>query len=269
MRRFLLVAMMCGAAAGAQAADMPDYLRGSFTDGLSRIEVNWSGVYVGGQVARGAADMDFTNSTTDMMTRLVNNSSADTQFNVSQWPLLGKAHAPSNSAYGAFSGYNFQWSDVLIGIELNYSHGTFGASSTGSQVRTVTSGNVTTNVIGLASGSMRVTDFGSLRVRGGYAVGSFLPYAFVGVGLGQADINRSVELVVRYDAPGVASTFAPRMFLTDNANSHFVTGFAGGLGIDMMLYAGLFLRAEWEYLRFTSSVDTTVNTVRAGLGYKF
>ena len=57
--------------------------------------------------------------------------------------------------------------------------------------------------------------------------------------------------------------------LTDNANSHLVTGFAGGLGIDMMLYAGLFLRAEWEYLRFTSSVDTTVNTVRAGLGYKF
>jgi opacity protein-like surface antigen len=29
------------------------------------------------------------------------------------------------------------------------------------------------------------------------------------------------------------------------------------------------MRAEWEYVRFTSSVDTSVNTVRAGLGYKF
>ncbi len=103
-----------------------------------------------------------------------------------------------------------------------------------------------------------------MRVRGGYAVGSFLPYAFVGVGLGQADINRSVELVVRYDRAGRAFQFRPvAWLLTDNANSHFVTGFAGGLGIDMMLYAGLFLRAEWEYLRFTSTVDTTVNTVRA------
>jgi opacity protein-like surface antigen len=36
-----------------------------------------------------------------------------------------------------------------------------------------------------------------------------------------------------------------------------------------MLAAGLFLRAEWEYVRFASSVDTSVNTVRAGLGYKF
>jgi hypothetical protein len=35
--------------------------------------VNWSGVYVGGTVSRGAADMDFTNSTKDLLTKLVNN----------------------------------------------------------------------------------------------------------------------------------------------------------------------------------------------------
>jgi opacity protein-like surface antigen len=29
------------------------------------------------------------------------------------------------------------------------------------------------------------------------------------------------------------------------------------------------MRAEWEYVRFTSNVDTSINTVRAGLGYKF
>jgi len=29
------------------------------------------------------------------------------------------------------------------------------------------------------------------------------------------------------------------------------------------------VRAEWEYMRFTAPVDTTVNTVRAGIGYKF
>ena len=57
--------------------------------------------------------------------------------------------------------------------------------------------------------------------------------------------------------------------LTDDANSHFIYGYSGGLGIDMMLIANLFLRAEWEYMRFTAPVDTTVNTVRAGIGYKF
>ena len=52
MRRFLLAAIMFGAARVAQAADMPDlpFLRGSFTDGLTSAKVNWQGSYVGGQV---------------------------------------------------------------------------------------------------------------------------------------------------------------------------------------------------------------------------
>src|SRR5215204_463193 len=105
MRRLLMVAAMCGVATGAQAADMPDlpFLRGSYTEGLSRGSVNWAGFYAGGHVSKGAADMDFTNSTRDLMTQLVNNSGLDATFNVSQWPLLGKAHAASNTGYGAFA----------------------------------------------------------------------------------------------------------------------------------------------------------------------
>ena len=52
-------------------------------------------------------------------------------------------------------------------------------------------------------------------------------------------------------------------------NSHLVYGYSAGLGVDVMLCAGLFMRAEWEYLRFTAPVDTSVNTARVGLGYKF
>jgi opacity protein-like surface antigen len=273
MRRFLLAAVMCGMTAGAQAADLSDLpiLRGGLTEGMGG-RVDWSGVYVGGTVSRGAADMDYTNSTKDLLTKLVNNSAADTLFNVSNWPLLGTAHA-SSTAFGAFAGYNMQWTDALIGIELNYSHGAFLTSSTGSQTRTSTDSStppVTTTVTASSNASMRVTDFGSLRVRGGYAVGSFLPYGFVGVGLGQADINRSVRLDVTYTAAGVTNP-APGfpLIVSNNANSHLITGFAAGLGFDWMLCAGLFMRAEWEYLRFTSTVDTSVNTARLGLGYKF
>jgi outer membrane immunogenic protein len=272
MRRFLLAMAMCGMTAGAQAADLSDLpiLRGGFTDGLTSSRVNWSGVYVGGQVERGAADMDYTHSVKDLLTKLANNSALITTFNITDWTFLNNGGHASNTAYGAFAGYNFQWTEALIGIELNYSHGVFASSVSGSQVRSSTDSNqVTTNVIASANASMRVTDFGSLRVRGGYAVGSFLPYGFVGVGMGQADINRSVRLDVRYDAPGVPSTFATPVIVSDNANSHFVTGFAAGLGFDWMLCAGLFMRAEWEYVRFTSTVDTTVNTARLGLGYKF
>jgi outer membrane immunogenic protein len=37
----------------------------------------------------------------------------------------------------------------------------------------------------------------------------------------------------------------------------------------VMVTGGLFLRAEYEYRRVTSDFESNINTVRAGLGYKF
>jgi outer membrane immunogenic protein len=275
MRRFLLVAVMCGAASVAQAADVPDlpFLRGSFSEGLSRSSVNWAGVYIGGHVAHGAADMDFTNSGQDLLARLLNNLDLESQFNISKWPLLGSAHM-QNSGFGGFLGYNFQWSEAIIGLELNYTHGNFFGANSGSQARSFQypTDYVSTATVS-SSASMKVTDYGSLRVRGAYAFDSFLPYGFVGVALGQANINRRADADIYYRYVGdpllPRPDYATAVSLTDDMNSHFIWGFAGGLGVDVMLYSGLFFRAEWEYLRFTSKVDTTVNTVRAGLGYKF
>jgi outer membrane immunogenic protein len=279
MRRFLLAVAMCGVAAGAQAADLPDLpiLRGGFTDGLSSSRVNWSGVYVGGQVTRGVADMDFTNSGQDLLAKLLNNVDLEQQFNISKWPLLGKDHA-SGTGYGGFVGYNFQWSEALIGLELNYTHGQLFGSSSGSQGRSFFfPTDYLSQAFASSSSSMRITDYGSLRVRGGYSIGSFLPYGFVGVAMGQADVNRRADVSISSHYIGPVSPTQPAKpdigpnfdSLTDNKNAHFVTGFAAGLGMDWMVYEGLFLRAEWEYLRFTSTVDTTVNSARIGLGYKF
>jgi len=36
-----------------------------------------------------------------------------------------------------------------------------------------------------------------------------------------------------------------------------------------MLAGGLFMRGEWEYLKFVGPIDTSINTVRGGLGYRF
>jgi opacity protein-like surface antigen len=111
---------------------------------------------------------------------------------------------------------------------------------------------------------------GTLRIRGGYAVGSFLPYLFGGIALGQANITKTAEITgtqVNQSAP--FQTINVNLSATDGLYSHLIYGYSTGIGVDAMLCAGLFLRAEWEYVRFTSSVDTSINTVRAGLGYKF
>jgi opacity protein-like surface antigen len=274
MRRFLLVAAIGATATAAQAADMPDFLRGSFTAPMAA-RTNWQGAYIGGQASYGAADMDFTNSGQDLLKKLLNNVDLEKEFNISSWPLQSKT-STQNSGFGGFFGYNAQWTDVVVGVELNYIHGKFSNKSEGSQSRTfffptdyLSQADISSN------SSMNIRDYGSLRVRGGYALGCFLPYLFGGVALGQADINRRADAVLTYNYVGSQKppkpSFGgpPAITLTDEANAHFIYGYSGGLGIDMMLFANLFVRAEWEYMRFTAPVDTTVNTVRAGIGYKF
>jgi outer membrane immunogenic protein len=276
MRRFLLAAVILGMATAAQAADMPDFLRGSLVPTVAA-RPNWQGFYIGGQASYGAADMDFTNSGQDLLKKLLNNVDIEDKFNISSWPLQTKT-STQNSGFGGFFGYNAQWTDVVAGVELNYIHGKFFNSSRGSQSRTfMFPTDYQTSATIKSDSSMLIRDYGSLRVRGGYTWGCFLPYLFGGVALGQADINRSANYDIKYKyvgtqippLPDLPSTDSFKDSISDNANAHFLYGYSAGLGVDMMLLANLFVRAEWEYMRFTAPVDTTVNTVRAGIGYKF
>ena len=111
----------------------------------------------------------------------------------------------------------------------------------------------------------------TFRVRGGYAWGCFLPYMFGGVALGNANISRSV-FVQDNVRPGPTNpppiTLLP-LSADEIVHNHLIYGYSAGLGVDVNLVGGLFARAEWEYIRFTSTVDTNINTVRVGLGYKF
>ena len=278
MRRFLLAAMMFGAVSGAQAADMP-FLRGAFTDGLTSSKVNWQGFYIGGQAGYGSSDENFNGSTSNMIAALIANNVIQ-EMGVSQWNLgLGKASA-RNSGFGAFAGYNSQWDDVVIGVEGSYLHGNFGGSATASQGPLVglLSDGFYHSVQATSLAAISISDMATFRARAGYAVGSFLPYLFGGVALGQADITRSVTIddhfaptFVGAIAPctNVAPPFCATLSASQTQHGNLIYGYSGGLGVDVNLVGGLFLRAEWEYIRFTSSIDTSINTIRAGLGYKF
>jgi outer membrane immunogenic protein len=274
MRRLLLAAMMFGAASGARAADLPDLpiLRGSYTEGLTSSKVNWQGFYVGGQGGYGSSDENFAGSNANMLAALLDHNVIQ-EMQVSQWNLgLGKQSARS-SGYGAFAGYNWQWDDVVLGLEGSYLHGSFGGAN--HATKALISGSALSDgffhsVAVDSSASIAVSDMATVRARAAYAWGCFLPYVFAGIALGNADISHSV---VVHDAVSAVITgpFTPlgTLTATDVVHNHLVYGYSGGLGIDVNLIGGLFMRAEWEYVRFTATVDTSINTVRAGLGYKF
>jgi outer membrane immunogenic protein len=274
MRRILLAMMMCGTAAGAQAADLPDLpiLRGAVTDGMSTSRVNWQGFYIGGQGGYGSSDESFSGSNTNMLAALLDHNVIQ-EMQVTQWNLgLGKQSSRA-SAYGGFTGYNWQWTDVVVGLEASYMHGKFGGMSQASKA--LVSGSALSDglfhdVAVNSSSAININDMGTLRARAAYAWGCFLPYAFAGVALGNADISRTV-VVLDAVSNTINGPFTPLATLTATnvQHNHLVYGYSGGLGVDVNLVGGLFMRAEWEYIRFTSAVDTSINTVRAGLGYKF
>jgi outer membrane immunogenic protein len=270
MRRLLVAAIILGTVSGARAADMPDIpiLRG--TQGLSSSHVNWQGFYAGGQGGLGTSDMNFTNVTQSLAARLLFDTAIENTGGVAEWPLGSKTSAHGNG-YGGFVGYNSQWDDVVLSVELNYMHGKFGGAQTDSRTMVfIDSTNALDVVTNTAFASVNLSDVGSLRLRAGYAWGVFLPYVFGGVSLGRADTVRTSTISGTQTANGGAGAIFPfKVSLTDAQNSRFVTGYVGGLGMDVMLISCLFLRGEWEYARYNSHIDTQVNTFRVGLGYKF
>jgi opacity protein-like surface antigen len=271
MRRLLLAAMMFGAASGAQAADMPDFLRGSLPAGPST--VNWRGFYVGAQGGYGSSDENFNGGAPSNMVAALIANNVIQEMGVAQWNLqLGK-ESQRTSGYGAFTGYNWQWDEVVAGLEMSYLHGAFGGSTSataGPLVGGPLSDGLFHAVSVNSTSSIAISDMATFRARAGYAWGCFLPYLFGGFALGNADISNTVTV----NDAGSATRFGSyTQFLplsADNAvHNHLIYGYTAGLGFDVNLIGGLFMRGEWEYVRFTSAVDTSVNTVRLGLGYKF
>jgi outer membrane immunogenic protein len=296
MRGAVVAAVMLGAVSVAQAADMPDFgaLRGSFPGGLTTSTRNWDGWYVGGQVDYTSAQADFSRS----VVGLTNFIFRDTilQPAASEFGLLPKA-TTQGTGFGAFVGRNYQWDDIVLGVEANYNYlNNLATSVSGSNTVLVPGeaappGHTYTYRVALTGTSaIQIKDVITFRGRAGWACGDFLPYMFGGLAVGRMDASRMVTSAVsKRDDVTVTSTDifgnvtttttigpylsvpAQSQTMKEERTNNFVVGWTGGLGLEYMVWDGLFLRAEWEYTKFVSVKDTVVQTndLRAGLGYKF
>jgi opacity protein-like surface antigen len=234
--------------------------------------VNWEGYYIGGQAGYGSSDENFTGSNSNMIAALLDHNVIQT-MQVSSWNLgMGKqsSRAPG---YGAFTGYNWQWDDAVLGLEVSWLHGSFGGTSSAFKelaTGAALSDNLFHDVAVTSSASISITDMATFRGRAAYAWGCFLPYGFAGFALGNATISHTVSISDSVATSVFGPWSAPSILqATDAQHNHLIYGYTAGLGIDINIVGGLFARAEYEYVRFTTSVDTNINTVRAGLGYKF
>jgi len=207
----------------AAAADLGDTLRGSLPNFVNPSSaIRWDGVVFGGQLGYANLSADFTDST-------------------SAPGLLPRSSTTNSATYGAFLGYNTQWDDIILGVDVGYNRP--------SSMTLSTSGSG-------ATGALRLDDYGTLRGRAGYTLGQFLLYGFVGGAVG------------RMDYAITPATAASQTASRDNAYSFGVTA---GLGIDVAILPNVFLRAEYEYIAFSpvGQIRSSTNTGRVGVGLRF
>ena len=275
-----LAAMIC--ASDVMAAD---YLRGSVYEAPPRREptyYDWEGIYIGGQAGYSNAEFDLTKTAKDAVRNVARFSFLETEggTRVSDWLDLGRVGA-SGASYGGFVGYNSQWGEAVLGVELNYSRMGLTGSKTDQLSRSITQDNFRYDVTTAAAVTAKVTDLASLRVRGGYAVGAFMPYLAAGVAAGMTDYSRTASVgyprpidMLPPPTPPEQPRARPPSYSDTRGESKtgvFSAGFTLAAGVDVALTRNAFLRFEYEYaaLGYPDHVIVDVRTVRSAAAVKF
>ena len=289
MRRLLLAAAIFGTGACAHAADMSDFLRGSFS--APSTGRNWDGWYVGGQVGYTSSGVDLSTATQSLTNFMLRNTVI--QAPVQVWSLLSKNHM-QGTGFGGFAGRNYQWEDIVVGVEANYNYlDSLSTSSSNSMSRRINNpaGQILPpnhtdqwDVTLTGAAAVQIKDVMTFRGRIGWATGNFLPYVFGGLAVGRLAVSRSATVQAtetdvfngtdpNTGLPIQTSTVIGGINLTqaEVRGNNFTAGYTGGLGTEMMLFSNVFARVEWEYVKFVAVKNMTVdmNSARVGIGYKF
>jgi outer membrane immunogenic protein len=242
---------------------------------------DWRGLYAGGQVSYSDVHADFSNATEAPIAFSLRELAVE-QNNFpppSEWPVLGTVDH-GGAGFGGFVGYNFEYLtpdlNVVMGFEANFNIASLSAFAPNTPIsRTVQDGIGDTDYVTITGGgSMSNLSFGTLRGRVGWGVGNFLPYAFVGFALGNADIG-ATETVTLIQNSNTGNPLIPRGPFVYSASvgkdSEWLYGVTAGAGLDIAVSRNFFVRTEYEYVQFqpVSGVNIDINTIRLGGGVRF
>lgn len=276
MRPLFAALLLIVAADAAHAADWAPILRGSAYDEEVRAPqyFRWEGFYAGGQVSYLSGGANFGNATQPLVAYILRNTAIENLYNVSEWTALDKQDG-NGQGYGVFAGYNSQWDDVVLGLDLTYNRTNWNATSSDSIARYMINGTTRYDASVSASASMKLTDYGSIRARAGYVMNQFMPYATVGFVVGRAQVSKSATVtetetdITNPLAPVVIGGLGP--ITNSESQTKLIYGYSLGLGMDIALLPNVFVRGEYEFVQFAGmgGMQAYLNTARIGAAVKF
>lgn len=273
-RCFRIGFAMCAALAiwpgeRAGAADWP--LRGSLAPQTTY--ARWDGWQFGVEAGWGTFRNDFGNSTSPLVAFILRNTAAESEFAPSTWTTL-PSNTTNGPVFGGYIGYNMQWDQLVLGVDLGYKYANIATGANDSIARQFTTSDGFSNTVSIdARAQMKLVDYVTFRGRAGYAWGQFLPYAFVGIAAGR--FNYGTTATVHHTGTPIPPAPGLPFDLTDTASNGktnaIVGGGAAGLGIDWAATPGMYLRAEWEYVAFApvNGSRSNINTGKIGAGARF
>ncbi len=245
-------------APAALAADLFGPLRGTQTSGpmLTPTHV-WDGTYFGGYVGRTELRAGNLGPLTPSTFPGGTANAAIVAAHAALGPLNPASRLGRGESFGVFVGQNYQFDEVVLGLEADLTFGT--RSAIGRATRT--SVNYTDY-----TGETRMTlrEVMTLRARAGYTIGSFMPFVTAGLAIARADIARSLSATHAVD-PALTGAISMRR------NGRYGLGLAAGAGVDVGVTENLFVRGEWQHLSFHDfqGLNFSTNTIRAAAGVKF
>ena len=285
MRPLLRGLLLAGVASPAFAGDIDNsWLRGSSSFPADPPPLQrWNGLYGGVQAGADFRAFDFRSATGNALANIMSQDSILNTLPVTSMPAL-PSFVKFGPSYGGFLGYNYQIDDVVFGLEANFNWSNITESVKETQQRSFIvnqNGHVYAPTIVTVTDTAAATlnDYGSFRMRAGWAYGSFLPYVFTGVSVAQVSTSRSSTVTWHGtdNSPPCGGVGLPcndvggSLSQGDQSHGKFSFGFSFGAGVDYALTRNLFLRGEVEYLALSAVNDIKLNstTVRAGAGLKF
>ncbi|MBX9930451.1 MAG: outer membrane beta-barrel protein [Methylobacterium sp.] len=297
--RTLTVSLLAGLSSlgvpAAQAADL-DYgvLRGPEYETVEPA-IDWSGVYVGGHVGITSTSQKYPNTFGQVAADYFSKTPEDFFFRSAAQSAVNSLNVfekrTSDTGYGVYLGYNFQFDETVLGFEFDYTKlDALGKSQDTINTSFLENGlnrRISLNVNGTAS--TELLDYGTARVRAGYAIGSFLPFVTGGLAIGRARVGQQVainasdpaynRLISDRNVNGSTSTFLVNAGLGSYYKTKVVAGLALGAGLEYALTQNIVLRGEYQYILFDAFDGTAnsnasvrgvnVNTVRGGAAVKF
>jgi opacity protein-like surface antigen len=266
---------------------------------------DWSGFYIGGQAGYLNSTIQFGDTLQNTLKTVVQGSAIGDAIINSQTLTLPE-RTKNGATYGGFIGYNWDFNGTLFGFELEYSSASLKVNTVNSAIQQATiipevtppvQGTVGMQIAGASR--VKVQNLGSFRLRGGFAIENFLPYAFLGVALGQGSnayaaigtnsvwiepqdiiLNDGIVLtqpgywaaaatsgLYEGQALGRATTLVNKQI-----HSVFWWGYTLGLGGEINITDNLFLRAEYAFVALDSgskSGQPLINKVTGGIGLRF